>query len=165
MYVRRGVHPGIIVNFGSGPPDAAMIEELRKQLEQEEGRVRWAYQDSRGLWTIGIGTLIDRKGGGLEENEIDYLFNNRLVKKMTELAKALPWTNQLDEVRRAALINMAYQMGTDGLLQFTTMLAHLKTGNYLLAYNDALDSKWAKQTPERAKRVATQLLTGVWQWQ
>ena len=43
-------------------------------LRRDEGRVRHAYQDHLGYWTIGVGRLIDqRKGGGLSEDEIDYL--------------------------------------------------------------------------------------------
>src|SRR6266404_6438888 len=125
-----------------------MIDEARKQLEGDEGRVRWAYKDSEGLWTIGIGILIDEKGGGLDDEEINWLFNHRLTKKMVELASKIPWTNQLDEARRGALINMSYQLGVAGLMGFPAMLRALREGRYLDAYKEALDSKWAKQTPE-----------------
>jgi lysozyme len=50
---------------------------LRRMLEDEEGRVPHAYPDSLGYWTIGVGRLIDRrKGGGLSDDEIDYLLAN-----------------------------------------------------------------------------------------
>lgn len=141
-----------------------MIDELKKQLRIDEGYVRWAYQDSEGLWTIGIGTLIDQHGGGLRDNEIQFIFNNRVAEKMAELSQELPWTDRLDDVRKGALINMSFQMGVQGLKGFPKMLASMQFNNFNGAYLDALDSKWAKQTPDRAKRIAKQILTGEWQY-
>ena len=41
--------------------------------------VSHAYKDSRGYLTIGVGHLIDEElGGGLSEDEIDYLLANNL---------------------------------------------------------------------------------------
>jgi lysozyme len=53
--------------------DPLLIAELRR----DEGVDRSAYQDHLGFWTIGVGRLIDRrKGGGLSDEEIDYLLQN-----------------------------------------------------------------------------------------
>lgn len=143
-----------------------MIDELKKQLTVDEGRVRWAYKDSEGYWTIGIGCLIDQaKGGGLRDVEIDFIFNNRVEEKRRELASKFPWTSTLDDARLGALLNMCFQMGVDGVAGFPAMLRCLHENDFNGAYHEALDSLWAKQTPERAKRVAKQLQTGVWQWQ
>ena len=38
-----------------------IVRELSKQLERDEGRVRHAYQDHLGYWTIGVGRLIDAR--------------------------------------------------------------------------------------------------------
>lgn len=136
---------------------------LAQLLEDEEGRVAHAYQDSLGFWTIGVGRLIDkRKGGRLTDPEIDYLLANDIAEKTAELARALAWFNGLDEVRRNTLIAMAFQMGTAGLLGFRNTLEMVRTGDYKAAGRGMLQSRWAQQTPLRAERMARQMETGVW---
>lgn len=138
--------------------------DIISQLRRDEGEVLHAYQDHLGYWTIGVGILIDeRKGGGLTAEESAWLLRRRLDAKRAELSAALPWFKYLDEVRQAALLNMAYQLGVEGLLGFRKMLAAVRDMRWAEAESHALDSDWAKQTPERAKRVARQLATGEWQ--
>lgn len=68
----------------------------------------------------------------------------------------------LDEIRRAALNDMAFQMGGGGLKGFQFMLAAIRTRNWQRAHDEALASAWARQTPRRADRNALMLLTGQW---
>ena len=104
---------------------------LAEMLEKDEGRVRHAYQDHLGFWTIGVGRLIDqRKGGGLSDDEIDLLLTNDIKRKTAEVAKALPWISGLNGARQAVLVGMAFQMGTEGLLKFKNTLAMVQAGDY-----------------------------------
>lgn len=140
-----------------------MIEELTKQLRRDEGVKRSAYQDHLGFWTIGVGRLIDiRKGGGLRDSEIDALLANDIADRVHALTDALPWFTSLDGARQGVLLNMAFQMGTHGLLAFTTTLAHIRAGRYDDASKAMLNSRWAKQTPMRAMRLAQQMESGSW---
>ena len=137
---------------------------LAQMLEDEEGRERSAYQDSLGYWTIGIGRLVDaRKGGGLADEEIDYLLANDIKRKTLEVAKALPWISTLNDARQGVLVGMAFQLGTAGLLTFKNTLAKIQAGDFEGAAENMRISKWATQTPERAKRMAEQMRTGSWQ--
>ena len=141
-----------------------MISELTQQLNRDEGRKKAAYQDHLGFWTIGVGRLIDsRKGGGLRDDEMDYLLRNDINDRIDALTRALPWFQNLDDARKGVLLNMAFQMGTDGLLAFKNTLAEVASGDYQAAATMMLQSLWAKQTPERAMRLAVQMKTGVWQ--
>lgn len=141
-----------------------MKTELTKQLRRDEDEVLHAYQDHLGYWTIGVGRLIDkRKGGGLTCEESAYLLNNDIDKRVAELRSRLPWTKKLDDVRFGALVNMSFQLGVDGLLGFKNTLALIEEGRYTFAADNMLKSKWAEQTPARAKRLAVQMRTGVWQ--
>ena len=141
-----------------------MISELTQQLNRDEGRKKAAYQDHLGFWTIGVGRLIDsRKGGGLCDDEMDYLLRNDINDRIDAITRALPWFQNLDDARKGVLLNMAFQMGTDGLLAFKNTLAEIRAGDYSTASEMMLQSKWAKQTPERAMRLAVQMKTGVWQ--
>ncbi len=136
---------------------------LAQMLEAEEGRVAHAYPDHLGYLTIGVGRLIDRrKGGRLTDKEIDYLLANDIAEKTAEVLKALPWLMQLDEARRAVILGMAFQMGTAGLLGFKNTLELVRTGDYKAAGRGMLQSRWAEQTPTRARRMAQQMETGLW---
>ena len=141
-----------------------MIEQLTAQLRRDEGTKATAYKDHLGFLTIGVGRLIDSRkpGAGLRPDEIDYLLRNDIEDRVQALTKALPWFDRLDEARRGVLINMAFQLGTAGLLGFKSTLALVAAGKYAEAAEQMLKSKWATQTPARAKRLAEQMQTGEW---
>lgn len=145
-----------------------MIRELTAQLKRDEGEVKnngrhVAYQDHLGYWTLGIGRLIDgRRGGGLTDHEAEYLLSNDIHARQRQLSGKLPWFSGLDQARRGALINMAFQLGVGGLLNFKKSLALMADGRYDLAADEFLRSNWAKQTPERARRVTDQIRRGEW---
>lgn len=138
--------------------------DLLTQLKRDEGERASAYQDSLGYWTVGIGTCIDaRKACGLTQEEMEMLANNRIEIARAKLREEYPWTATLDEVRLSALLNMAYEMGIDGLGQFRNMLGAMEQKLFGAAAHEMLDSLWARvQSPARAQRLAQQILTGVW---
>lgn len=142
-----------------------MRENIIRSLRGEEGEVLSEYKDHLGYSTIGVGRLIDaRKGGGITKEESAYLLGNDIDKVTKQLDASLPWWTKLDEARRGVLVNMAFQMGINGLLGFKNTLAMIQAGNYEGAAKGMLQSKWAQQTPSRAKRMAEQMRTGVWQY-
>jgi lysozyme len=149
------------LRFGTGVGSNAV--DLKSQLLREEGAESCAYQDSLGYWTIGVGRLIDsRKGGGLSNDEIDFLLENDIKAKTREVLLALPWMPRLSEPRQAVLIGMAFQMGIGGLLKFKRALGSIEDGQYKEASMEMLDSLWAQQTPERAKRLSKQMESDEW---
>jgi lysozyme len=140
--------------------------ELSRQLKGDEGVKPCVYQDHLGFWTIGVGRLVDgrKKGAGLRPDEITYLLNNDIDDRINALTKALPWFQDLDDARKGVLLNMAFQLGTEGLLGFERTLALIRDGKYENAAAAMLQSKWAQQTPARAKRMADQMRSGLWQF-
>lgn len=151
------------------------IERLATiHLRREEGVIPYAYQDHLGYWTIGVGRLIDkRKGGRLTDAEINVLLANDIAEKRAQLARdpdtAAAWERvKGDPVRAVALLSMGFQMGVGasgkddaGLSGFDSSLALIAAGRFADAAASMLKSLWAKQTPERAQRVAAMLKTGV----
>ena len=138
--------------------------DVIEQLRSEEGEILHAYQDHLGYWTIGVGIMIDkRKGGGITKEESTYLLLNRVLAIQRKIETALPWTASLNPARKAVLTGMAFQMGIDGLLGFKDTLRYISAGDYKSAARNMRASKWAKQTPGRADRMATQMETGEWQ--
>lgn len=142
-----------------------MKQELIRQLRGDEGVVKHAYRDHLGYLTIGVGRLIDeRKGGGLRDHEIDYLLRSDIDERIDELTRRVPWWQNLDDARKGVLLNMSFQLGVDGLLGFKNTLEMVRKGHYDLAAVGMLNSLWARQTPERAKRLSEQMRTGEWQY-
>lgn len=136
-------------------------DKLIRELRSDEGEVLHAYEDHLGYITIGVGRLIDkRKGGGISKKESAYLLQNDIEKKARELFSRAPWITSLDDVRQRALLNMAFQLGVDGLLGFKNTLRLIDEGKYEEAADNALQSKWARQTPNRAKVVTEMIRTG-----
>jgi lysozyme len=141
-----------------------MRARLTAQLRRDEGEKLHVYKDHLGYWTLGVGRLVDkRRGGGISAEESAYLLNNDINRIDADLRSRLAWFANLDEVRQEALINMAFQLGVEGLLKFRNTLAAIRDERYEHAAELARQSLWAKQTPERAKRVCLQISTGVWQ--
>ena len=129
--------------------------EIRDQLKRHEGLVRHAYQDHIGYWTIGYGRLIDeRRGGGISEAEAETLLTNDIIRVVGELEEQMPRLHRYPERVQTALVNMAFQLGITGLMQFKNMIAALEEGDYWGAANAALNSRWAQQTPNRATEIA-----------
>jgi len=131
-------------------------------LEIEEGFRESAYLCSEGYATIGIGTKIH-----LDKNTDPSKFCFKVTRQIAGLMldeelervyTALDGKMRgLSEDRKTILVSMAYQMGVSGLLGFKNMWRALDTGNFAEAERQALDSKWARQTPNRAWRHASVL--------
>ncbi len=134
--------------------------DILEQLKRDEGLRLKPYVDTVGKITVGYGTNIS---DGIDQGEAEYLLSNRLNAKKLELVQALPWVADLDEARRGALVNMAYNMGVPGLLGFHNTLSLIKAGQYEAAAHEMMLSLWARQVGARATRLAQQIFTGKWQ--
>jgi lysozyme len=133
-------------------------QKLKADIRKEEGWRAVAYQDSLGFWTIGYGFLVDaRKGDSLPMAVADVWLDYKLQEKITALDAHLPWWKHQPEEVQEALVNMAYQLGITGLLKFKNTLTLLEAGDRQGAADSAMQSLWAKQTPERAKRVTDKI--------
>lgn len=137
--------------------------DIKKQLMRDEGRINHAYKDSLGYLTIGVGFLIDKKKGGrIPEPVIDFWLQYEIREKRSELIASLPWFTKLDDARQGVLLNMAFNLGTTGLLNFKETLALVESGKYSDAAKEMLNSRWANQVGKRADRLSRQMQTGQW---
>lgn len=135
------------------------------QIKADEGCVLHAYKDHLGYTTVGYGRLLDkRRGGGISQSEANMLLENDIDNKLSVLRDKYPHFDKLDDARKGVLLNMAFQMGVGGLMGFRNTLAKIEAGDYEGAASNMLKSKWAKQTPNRARRMAEQMRTGQWQF-
>ena len=135
------------------------LNSLRDQLLRDEGCRLKVYTDLVGKLTIGVGRNLEDKGISLAEAEM--MLDNDIRDFTADVLVAIPWAVGLDEVRREALVNMAFNMGTQGLLGFKRALAALHRGDWATASEHMLESKWASQVGMRAERLAAQVRSGV----
>jgi len=143
---------------------------LKQQLEFEEGRRLKAYTCTAGHKTIGIGHNLDVKPAFngrripdiISDQICDLIFDRDIEDTIIQLNFVWLANTKLDPARRDAVINMCFQLGINGVMKFKLMLNALERSDWVAAKAHALDSSWAKQTPERAERVAEQLLTGTY---
>lgn len=133
---------------------------LVEQLRRDEGERLFPYKDSVGLLTIGVGRCIERIG--ITREESDLLLANDIKRVTQELNTRLPWSMALDAPRRGVLLNMAFNLGIDGLVGFKNTLAHVQAGRWDDAAAGMLASLWAQQVGSRATRLAEQMRTGRW---
>lgn len=127
-------------------------------VAKHEGYMATLYRCSAGKLTIGYGYNLD---AGMPEDEAALLMRFRIGKIRMELAKKLQWFPELNDARKSALIDMAYQMGVSGLLAFKRALGAMRQGDYATAKKELLDSKWARSdSPTRAKEIAEIIYRG-----
>lgn len=140
-----------------------MIEQLKKILIEDEGEVNYAYQDSEGFWTIGVGRLIDkRKGGGISHGEAMYLLDNDIISKLTECQREFPWFSLLDDARQIVVMSMVFNMGMPNFKGFKKTIEYIKDHKFESASLEMLNSKWAGQVgPKRSGRLSTIMRTGL----
>lgn len=134
---------------------------LTGRLIAHEGMKKFAYQDSKGYWSVGIGRCIDSKiGRGLSIDEQMYLLNNDIKLCGQQLSTHKFYTIQ-DIVRQEALIELCFNMGIDKLLKFAKMLAAFSAKDYKRAAAELVDSLWAIQVqPERVKDLVYRIEHG-----
>lgn len=133
---------------------------LREQLMRDEGLRLKPYADSVGKLTVGYGhNLTD---DGLPQAIAEALLDFDITAATADLYRTLDWAWSLSEPRRGVLINMTFNLGIAGLLEFRKALAAMKVGDWATAAKEMLASKWAEQVGPRAHRLAQQVLTDEW---
>ena len=125
------------------------------QIREHEGFRGMPYDDSLGKPTIGVGTLLP-----LTEDEAMLVAFCRACDAYSELRYAMRSKLGVEishgfppDVEKA-LLEMAFQLGVPRLTGFKKMLAAIRNKEWDKAAAEALDSKWARQTPVRAQHVA-----------
>jgi lysozyme len=132
-------------------------DQLVDYMKKAEGFRSLAYECPAGKLTVGYGKNIEDLPG-LTEEQASVILQMDLVIAAKEVDSFAP--KDIGPNRRAALVAMVFQLGMPTVKKFKKMLAALEQGNWLEAADQALDSRWARQTPSRAKWVAEILKTG-----
>ena len=130
-----------------------------EQIKKHEGLRLKAYQDSVGVWTIGFGTNLQTLEIPIE---LAQLWLRLEVEKVELKLSYINWFRELNEARKAVIINMAYNLGFKGLMNFKKTIKYIENEQYDLASKEMLNSKWAMQVGARANQLSKQMKTGEW---
>lgn len=134
---------------------------IDEQLARDEGLRLFPYTDTVGKLTIGYGrNLTD---DGISKTEALFLLGRDIMRVSQQVEETWPWTQTLDDARKGALINVAFNLGIHGLSEFRNFLGLMQQAKWEEAAAELLNSLAARQLPTRYARLALQVRTGLWQ--
>jgi|TARA_R100000030_G_scaffold33341_1_gene24855 lysozyme len=131
---------------------------VKDRIKEHEGFRQNVYLDTLGNETVGVGHKVIK--GEKIPTSIEGLLNlyDKDFDKALNNAKSIIDEDSISPEAFGVLVEMNFQMGKKGTLGFKKMLDALKDRNYKLAAEELLDSKFAKQTPNRANTLAEVLM-------
>ena len=128
------------------------MKDLLESIKHHEGFVEHVYDDSLGIPTIGYGFAI--KDLELEEDLCEEILFRKLRTLSASVIGKFPFFDYLPSDCKDVLMEMCYQLGVTGVSKFKKALKAMEDGDWEKAADEMLDSKWAKQTPNRAKELS-----------
>jgi lysozyme len=125
---------------------------LTKWLELDEGCKLKPYYCTAGKLTIGVGRNLEDTG--ITRAEAQFMLEGDIVRLMKELDELFPEWRDLSETRQMVVLNMCFNMGTFGFLNFKRTIAYMRAEEFSKAADEMLRSQWADQVGDRAKRLS-----------
>jgi len=136
-----------------------MRPNIEDMLIRHEGMKPMPYQDTKGIWTVGVGHNL--QANPMPDNCIMELLHSDIATAVGGL-NSFTWFAGLNDARQAALIDMVFNLGIAGFSKFTLTIKHFEVGDYAAASKEMLNSQWAKQVGARATELSTMIATGAW---
>jgi lysozyme len=91
-----------------------------------------------------------------------YMHRSHVLKNMAELETQISFWPELDDNRAAALVDVSFCVGVAGLLKFKNTLRLMGQQKWIEAGHEILDSDYARQLPNRSKRISKVIASGEW---
>jgi GH24 family phage-related lysozyme (muramidase) len=141
------------------------IDKLRLEIAEDEGCKYEIYLDHLGLPTTGIGHLIVEDdpeygqpvGTQVTAERVNQLFKLDIAVTVEDCNIIYPDFDELPEDAQLVIANMCFQLGRPRLSKFVGMKAGVDARDWQKAADEMVDSKWYKQTPNRAKRLVERM--------
>ena len=141
------------------------IEQLRKELEVDEGVKYEIYNDHLGYPTFGIGHLVrdsDPEAGAalgtpISEDRVIEAFNEDVETVLSDCAILYDDFDELPEEAQLIIANMMFNLGRPRLSKFKGMKAGVDARDWKKAADEMIDSAWYRQVPNRAGRLVTRM--------
>ncbi len=141
------------------------VEQLRKELETDEGCKHETYLCSQNVVTGGIGHMItewdDEKytevGVEISEEQVKAWFNKDIESVLNDCELLYDDFDHLPEEAQLIIANMMFNLGRNRLGAFKGMKSGVDARDWNKAADEMVDSRWYEQVPNRAKRLVDRM--------
>lgn len=141
------------------------LEQLRKEIEADEGCRYDIYLDHLGYPTFGIGHLISETdpehgaevGTSVSEARVIQAFNTDMGIVLDDCNTLYEDFETLPEEVQHIIANMMFNMGRPRLSKFKGMKAGVDARDWNKAADEMVDSRWYQQVTNRAQRLVDRM--------
>ena len=141
------------------------VEQLRKELETDEGCKHETYLCSQNVVTGGIGHMItewdDEKytevGVEISEEQVKAWFNKDIESVLNDCELLYDDFDHLPEEAQLIIANMMFNLGRNRLGAFKGMKSGVDARDWNKAADEMVDSRWYEQVPNRAGRLVKRM--------
>jgi lysozyme len=137
------------------------IEQLREQLEVDEGCVYEIYNDHLGYATFGIGHLVTESdpeqgqslGTAVSSERVAEAFESDIQSVLRDCNILYSDFDDLPEEAQQVIANMMFNLGRPRLSKFAGMKRGVDARDWNVAADEMVDSNWYRQVTNRADRL------------
>ena len=141
------------------------IQQLREQLEIDEGVKYDIYLDHLGLPTFGIGHLVTKTdpesgqavGTPISKERVAECFDMDVQSVINDCNKLYEDFENLPEEVQQIIANMMFNMGYTRLSKFKGMKRVVDSKDWNQAADEMVDSRWYRQVTNRANRLVERM--------
>ena len=141
------------------------LDKLQKELAEDEGCKYEIYNDHLGYATFGIGHLVTDSdleygqeiGTEVSKERVDECFKADIEITIEDCNILYSNFNDIPEEAQLILANMMFNLGRPRLSKFLKLKAAVDSEDWMEASVQMMDSKWARQVPNRAERLCSRM--------
>ena len=141
------------------------LDKLQQELAEDEGCKYEIYNDHLGYATFGIGHLVTDSdleygqeiGTEVSKERVDECFKADIEITIEDCNILYSNFNDIPEEAQLILANMMFNLGRPRLSKFLKLKAAVDDEDWMESSVQMMDSKWAKQVPNRAKRLCERM--------
>ena len=141
------------------------IEQLRIELEDDEGIKYEIYNDHLGYPTFGVGHLVRESdpehgmpvGTPVDEARVAEAFEQDVETVLEDCCRLYSDFDELPEEVQRIVANMMFNLGYPRLSAFRGMKAGVDARDWDKAADEMIDSRWYNQVPNRAERLVNRM--------
>ena len=141
------------------------IEQLREQLEVDEGCEYKIYNDHLGYATFGIGHLVKKfddeygqsLGTPVSSERVAEAFESDIQSVLRDCNVLYSDFHNLPEEAQQVIANMMFNLGRPRLSKFAGMKRGVDARDWNQAADEMVDSNWYRQVTNRADRLVERI--------
>ena len=141
------------------------IEQLRLELEDDEGIKYEIYHDHLGYPTFGVGHLVRESdpehgmpvGTPIDEARVAESFEQDVETVLEDCCRLYSDFDELPEEVQRIVANMMFNLGYPRLSAFRGMKAGVDARDWDKAADEMVDSRWYNQVTNRAERLVNRM--------